>query len=190
MGSNPSTSMGMGTDSNFFRTHDPMSYIHSDIDSQSVVSLGTQANYSDSISNRIMPSFSSSSSVISGTSSRLPGGSNLGNGMGINGTNSSSYAGSIMTQNDLDAESAIGAPSSIVSSSSISGGGPASSSAAPSITYSQSDRLRRRLSNSSMSTNGDNSMQGYKSQASGDHDDDDNRSNYSVAVSQSSFTTF
>lgn len=95
-----------------------------------------------------------------------------------------------MTQNDLDSESALGAPSSIISESD---GRPntasSNSNLAPSITYSQSDRLRRRLSNSSISTNGA-SLQGYKSQASVDQDDDDTRSNYSAAVSQSSFTTF
>jgi regulator of nonsense transcripts 1 len=70
--------------------------------------------------------------------------------------------------------------------------------APPSITYSQSDRLRRRLSLSSTGGSSDlASLAGYKSQAStADRDDEDARSDYSAALSQASglskasFTTF
>lgn len=61
------------------------------------------------------------------------------------------------------------------------------SNAPGSITYSQSDRLRRRLSLSSAGGASDlASLEGYKSQASADPNDDDARSQFSA----NSFTTF
>ncbi|EST09860.1 RNA helicase UPF1, UPF2-interacting domain protein [Kalmanozyma brasiliensis GHG001] len=84
------------------------------------------------------------------------------------------YASSIVSQ-DVDTESLAG-------------------SIAPpaSITYSQSDRLHRRLSLSSMSGASDmTSLDNYKGDGSyaGGHDDDAG-STFSAAISQSSFTTF
>jgi regulator of nonsense transcripts 1 len=118
-----------------------------------------------------LPPFASASSSVSG-SSRL-------NGSGAAG-GAPSYASSIMSQ-DVDNESTAG-----------------SLMAPPSITYSQSDRLRRRLSLSSTGGSSDlASLAGYKSQAStADRDDEDARSDYSAALSQASglskasFTTF
>ncbi|PWN35913.1 uncharacterized protein FA14DRAFT_164568 [Meira miltonrushii] len=102
----------------FYRSHDPIGYIPSD--AQSVTSLGTQAPYP---SNRLPP-FSSAASSISAASSRMmPNGLGHG-GYGYGGGN---YAGSIASQ-DLDNESNAGGPTSSI---------------APSITYSQSDRLKR-----------------------------------------------
>ncbi|KAN0066277.1 ATP-dependent RNA helicase [Thecaphora frezii] len=97
-------------------------------------------------------------------------GRDAGLGAGLNGA----YASSIMSQ-DVDSESVAG------------------STAPPaSITYSQSDRLRRRLSLNSMGGASDlASLEGYKSQGSAlDTQDDDSRSTISAAISQSSFTTF
>ncbi|KAI3487537.1 hypothetical protein L1887_48428 [Cichorium endivia] len=83
------------------------------------------------------------------------------------------YASSIVSQ-DVDEES-------------VAGG-----AASASITYSQSDRLQRRLSLGSIGAGSDaTSLDNYK----GDADyygagDDDGASTFSAAISQSSFTTF
>ncbi|PWZ02792.1 LOW QUALITY PROTEIN: P-loop containing nucleoside triphosphate hydrolase protein [Testicularia cyperi] len=83
------------------------------------------------------------------------------------------YASSIVSQ-DVDTDSVAG-----------------STLPPPSITYSQSDRLHRRLSLSSLGGASDlTSLEGYKSQGSVIEQDDDARSNFSAAISQSSFTTF
>lgn len=84
------------------------------------------------------------------------------------------YASSIVSQ-DVDTESLAGSTAPPVS-----------------ITYSQSDRLHRRLSLSSMSGASDaTSIDNYKGDGSyvGAHDDDAG-STFSAAISQSSFTTF
>ncbi|GAC97823.1 DNA-binding protein SMUBP-2 [Pseudozyma hubeiensis SY62] len=84
------------------------------------------------------------------------------------------YASSIVSQ-DVDTESLAG-----------------STAPSASITYSQSDRLHRRLSLSSMGGASDvTSIDNYKGDGSfvGGHDDDAG-STFSAAISQSSFTTF
>ncbi|MCO5598802.1 hypothetical protein L7F22_052901 [Adiantum nelumboides] len=167
----------------FYRSHDPIGYIPSD--AQSVTSLGTQAPYP---SNRLPP-FSSAASSISAASSRMvPNGLNHG-GMGY-GFGGGHYAGSIASQ-DLDNESNAGGPTSSI---------------APSITYSQSDRLKRangmeigqdqrqNLAGSRIDANALMGFSGlgldtYKGHARG-MEDDDMQSTYSAAMSQDSFTTF
>ncbi|SPO20803.1 probable NAM7 - nonsense-mediated mRNA decay protein, ATP-dependent RNA helicase [Ustilago trichophora] len=142
MNAEADTMARLGTnDLNFFRTHDPMSYIPSD--AQSVTSLGTQATY---------------------PSAHLSVGSMHG-----------PYASSIVSQ-DVDTESLAG-----------------STAASASITYSQSDRLHRRMSLSSMGGASDlTSLDNYKGEGGfgGGGQDDDAASTFSAAISQSSFTTF
>ncbi|CAD6893647.1 unnamed protein product [Tilletia caries] len=159
----------------FYRTHNPMAYIPSD--AQSIASLGTQAPYPAGS----IPFSSGPGSFVSTVNSSL--GPSVKNGArGGNIPSGVSYASSIMTQdvNDGDTESAVGtnrAPST-----------------AASITFSQSDRLSRRMSQSSVGGQSDvasSLMEGYKSQASAiDPSEDDARSTYSAALSQASFTTF
>ncbi|KAF8495310.1 ATP dependent helicase [Gautieria morchelliformis] len=149
-------------DASFYRTHDPLGYIPSDVQS-----LKSQATYSSGL-----PMFT---------------GSNGPFGQGLQRTSSGtkrstygSYASSIVSQD--------AGPSSITDAASIAGSAVPSERAS-SMAYSQSDRLRRRLSYSSLagaSDLGSLSTFDYKSQD--DAVDDDVKSQY--AGTQSGVTVF
>lgn len=162
-GGNAHKSSGpMGSGLGAMRTHDAMSYIPSD--AQSVASLSSQPMFPSAH----LPPFSSK--LNGGMSSSGPG--------SISGSSSITpgYAGSVISQAN-GGTSAIGDNESVAGSSVVS--------------YNQHDRIRRRLSLSSTSGNSDlASLEGYKTQPSTMTDDDDARSTYSAAISQSSFTTF
>lgn len=137
-------------DASFYRTHDPLGYIPSDVQS-----LRSQATYSSGL-----PSFAASSGPFG--QARSSGGQKRSTYGG--------YASSIISQD-------IG-PSSVADTGSVVGG-VAPSDRASSIAYSQSDRLRRRGSLSSMagiSDMGSLSQFDYKSQD--DTIDDDMKSQY------------
>ncbi|CAO1622559.1 unnamed protein product [Parajaminaea phylloscopi] len=144
------------------RTHDAMSYIPSD--ARSVASINTQASMYPSAH---LPPFSSALGASSSVSDL--GDSVNGGGLSAANLRNRGYASSVISQAANDNESVAG--SSMVS-------------------YNQHDRIRRRLSISSNSGVSDlASLEGYKTQVS-TADDDDMRSTYSAAISQSSFTTF
>ena len=147
-------------DSSFYRTHDPLAYIPSD--AQSVKS---QATYSTSSG---IPLFSSHST--SGPFSQSTGG-RKGN------QSYSSYASSIISQdvNGGGDASSVTDSASVVTGGGISGVTPSERS---SIAFSQSDRLRRRLSIGSLAPSDLGST--YKSEMG----DDDGRSQYSAVQSQ------
>lgn len=147
--------------SNALRTHDAMSYIPSD--ARSVASINTQGPMYPAAH---LPPFSSALSSVSG-GSRVS--TSIDGAVTPGGRGPGGYASSIISQAVNDNESVAG--SSMVS-------------------YNQHDRIRRRLSLSSTGGNSDlASLEGYKTQPS-TADDDDMRSTYSAAISQSSFTTF
>lgn len=154
-------------DPSFYRTHDPLGYIPSD--AQSVKSQATYASG--------LPAFTAASGPFSQGLQRANGAKRSQYG--------GSYASSVISQD-------VGS-SSIVDTASVVGsimGAPSERSAA-SIAYSQSDRLRRRLSFSSLGGASDLgsslSALDYKSQDDA-ADLDDMRSQYSH--SQSGFTEF
>jgi regulator of nonsense transcripts 1 len=151
-------------DASFYRTHDATTYIGSD--AQSVKS---QATYSSGIPN-----------FAGGAGPFAPGRGGSGAKRGGYG----GYASSVISQD-------VGGGSIADTGSVIGSGAP--SQRAPSIAYSQSDRLRRRLSQSSMggtSDMGSLSTFDYKSQDDA-ADLDDVRSQYSQShASQSGFTEF
>lgn len=159
-------------DSSFYRTHDPLSYIPSDAQS-----LKSQATYNTASS---IPLFSSH--AASGPFAQ----SGMGGGRKTNQTYSS-YASSIISQdvNGGGDASSIADSASVLGAGGESGRAPSEMSVPSSIAFSQSDRLRRRLSISSMSQSDLGSM--YKSDAG----DDDGRSTYSAIHSQGGgFTEF
>ncbi|KAF4576358.1 hypothetical protein EYR40_000596 [Pleurotus pulmonarius] len=149
-------------DASFYRTHDALSYIPSDVQS-----LRSQATYSSGV-----PMFAATGYL----NPNIP--------RGVNGAKRSaygSYASSIISQDagpNTDTGSVVG---SAVSVSDRSG---------PSVTYNQSDRLRRRTSFSSVagaSDMGSLSQYDYKSQ-DGTADMDDMKSQYNGT--QSGVTVF
>lgn len=147
-------------DASFYRTHDPLGYIPSDVQS-----LRSQATYSSGL-----PLFAATNGPF--------GQQRSGNG-GKRSTYGG-YASSIISQ---DVGNSMADSSSVV-------GGAAPSERASSIAYSQSDRLRRRGSLSSMagaSDMGSLSQFDYKSQDDG-ADLDDMKSQYSGT--QSGVTVF
>ncbi|KAG6880235.1 hypothetical protein C0992_003001 [Termitomyces sp. T32_za158] len=144
-------------DASFYRTHDAMGYIPSDLQS-----VRSQATYSSGL-----PMFN------------VPGPFNAGIPRGVNGTKRStySYASSIVSQ---DVGPSVTDNNSVVGGSSIN------------MTYSQSDRLRRRSSFGSSSVTGASdlgsiSQYDYKSQDDAT-DLDDVKSQY--AGTQSGMTVF
>lgn len=150
-------------DASFYRTHDPLAYIPSDVQS-------VKSTYSTSSG---IPLFSSHPST--GPFSQAASG-RKGN------QSYSSYASSIVSQDVAGASDASSIADSTITGG-ISGVTPSERS---SIAFSQSDRLRRRLSLTSLAPSDLGSM--YKSDAG---HDDDGRSQYSVAQSQAGgFTEF
>ncbi|THH20883.1 hypothetical protein EW146_g550 [Bondarzewia mesenterica] len=153
------TPMSSGTpsrfDTSFYRTHDPLNYIPSDVQS-----LRSQATYSSGL-----PMFSASGPFAAGMQ--------RGSG-GVKRSAYGSYASSIISQ-DGPADS-----------SSIIVGGPSDR-----VAYSQSDRLRRRTSFSSVAGTSEigsmSSAYDYKSQDEA-ADLDDMKSQY--AATQSGVTAF
>src|SRR5258708_38513321 len=146
----PTVSRSSGTpsrfDASFFRAHDPLSYIPADHQA-----LKSQSSYTSGL-----PAFAATSGPFSQTVQRANGSAKHGQ------YTNPGYAGSIISQDPR-------APSTIETSSILG------SSVAPSergghinnIAYSQSDRLRRRLSFSSLagvSDLGSVSAVDYKSQ--------------------------
>lgn len=126
-------------DASFYRTHDPLGYIPSDVQS-----LRSQATYSSGL-----PIFTGTSGPFGQAMTR----SSNGQKRSVYG----GYASSIISQD-------VG-PSSSIDTGSVLGGGI--SGRASSVAYSQSDRLRRRNSFSSMagtSDLGSISQFDYKSQ--------------------------
>jgi len=150
-------------DSSFYRTHDAIGYIPSDAQS-----LRSQATYSSGL-----PMFAGSGAPFGPGAQR--------NGNGTKRSAYGSYASSIISQD--------AGPSSVAETGSVVGG-IAPSERASSIAYSQSDRLRRRTSFSSMtgaSDMGSLSQFDYKSQDES-ADMDDMKSQY--AGTQSGVTVF
>jgi len=153
-------------DASFYRTHDALGYIPSDVQS-----LRSQATYSSSI-----PLFAASGPF--GAVSGIPRGAN-----GAKRSAYGSYASSIISQD------AGPSSSSFADSSSVHGSSAASTNA---IAYSQSDRLQRRSSFGSASVAGASdlgslSQYDYKSQDEAT-DMDDMKSQY--AGTQSGVTVF
>jgi regulator of nonsense transcripts 1 len=150
-------------DASFYRTHDALSFIPSDVQS-----LRSQATYSSGL-----PMFATGGSFGPGAS------------RGANGAKRStygSYASSIISQD--------AGPSSIPDNASIVGSAVGPSERNMGMTYSQSDRLRRRTSFSSIagaSDAGSLSQYDYKSQDEAT-DMDDMKSQY--AGTQSGVTVF
>ncbi|KAG5221017.1 Regulator of nonsense transcript [Salix suchowensis] len=149
-------------DASFYRTHDALSYIPSDVQS-----LRSQATYSSGV-----PMFAATGYL----NANIP--------RGVNGAKRSaygSYASSIISQDagpNTDTGSVVGSAVSV------------SDRLGPSVTYNQSDRLRRRTSFSSVagaSDMGSLSQYDYKSQ-DGTADIDDMRSQYNGT--QSGVTVF
>ena len=141
-------------DASFYRTHDPLGYIPSDVQS-----LKSQATYSSGL-----PMFTGTNGPFGQSLQRTAGGAKR--------STYGSYASSIISQD--------AGPSSVADTGSV---------AASSMAYSQSDRLRRRLSASSLagaSDLGSLSTFDYKSQD--DAGDDDVKSQY--AGTQSGVTVF
>jgi regulator of nonsense transcripts 1 len=166
-------------DSSFYRTHDPLAYIPSDVQS-----VKSQATY---VTSSGIPLFNNhASSGPFAQSSHLGGGG--ANGRKPNQTYSS-YASSILSQDPNGGDNG-----SVADSASMMGGGIGGSSNAPSgvtpserstaasVAFSQSDRLGRRRSFSSLAPS---DLGGYKQGAV----DDDGRSQYSAIQSQG-FTEF
>jgi len=161
-------------DASFYRTHDALGYIPSDVQS-----LRSQATYSSGL-----PMFNT------------PGPFGPGAARGANGTKRSqySYASSIVSQ---DAGPSVTDTSSVVGGGGGGGGGSvrgagAGSGAGANIAYSQSDRLRRRTSFGSASVAGHSdlgslSVYDYKSQDDA-ADLDDMKSQY--AGTQNGVTVF
>ena len=148
-------------DASFYRTHDPLGYIPSDVQS-----LRSQATYSSGL-----PMFA----AAGGPFSQVPRSSG-----GQKRSTYGGYASSIISQ---DVGQSIGDSSSVI-------GGVAPSEHGSSIAYSQSDRLRRRGSLSSMagaSDMGSLSQFDYKSQDDS-ADLDDMKSQYTGT--QSGVTVF
>ena len=161
-------------DPSYYRTHDPLAYIPSDAQSAK-----SQPSYSSGL-----PTFSHPGSFTNGLQrerangapKRAPYGGGGGSTVGGGG-----YASSIISQDigagTTDSGSVLGGPGSVV-------GGPAH------LSYSQADRLRRRLSQSSFAGASDlgSALSGvdYKSQDSAV--DEDLRSQY--GQSNSGFTEF
>ncbi|KAG8968277.1 hypothetical protein FRC03_008143 [Tulasnella sp. 419] len=157
-------------DPTFYRTHDATGYIPAD--AQSVKS---QATYSSGL-----PHFAA---TAGGPFGQQPGRSGVPKRSGYGG-----YASSVISQDvggaNTDASSVIG-----VNSNLGMGGVPTGSVSGASIAFSQSDRLRRRLSQSS-DLGSFASQFDYKSQDDA-ADLDDMRSQYSHSLaSQSGFTEF
>lgn len=145
-------------DASFYRTHDPLGYIPSDVQS-----LRSQATYSSGL-----PMFAGGNGPFSQNvqrSSGAPKRSTYG-----------SYASSIISQDIGNATETGSVAGSVVTSERMG-----------SMAYSQSDRLRRRLSYSSLAGGSDlGSSFDYKSQE--DTGDDDVKSQY--AGTQSGLTVF
>lgn len=149
-------------DASFYRTHDPLGYIPSDVQS-----LRSQATYSSGL-----PMFAATSGPFGQSMQR--------SGNGQKRSTYGGYASSIISQ---DVGPSIADSGSVV-------GGAAPSERASSIAYSQSDRLRRRGSLSSMagvSDTGSLSQFDYKSQDDA-ADLDDMKSQYTGT--QSGVTVF
>ncbi|KZS88332.1 hypothetical protein SISNIDRAFT_262680 [Sistotremastrum niveocremeum HHB9708] len=145
-------------DGSFYRSHDPLSYIPSDVQS-----LKSQATYSSGI-----PVF---------TGSNGPFGQGVQRGSGVKRSAYGSYASSVISQD-------------VSGGSVIESGSVAPSDHGGSIAYSQADRLRRRLSYSSLAGTSDLaslSQFDYKSQDDAT-DLDDMQSQYAPTVS--GITTF
>ena len=156
-------------DPSFYRTHDPLGYIPPD--AQSVKS---QATYASGV-----PAFTAASGPFSQGIQRT------------NGAKRSQYGGAGYASSVISQDPGVG---STIETSSVAGSSVAPSDgpdATNSIAYSQSDRLRRRLSFSSLGGGSDLgsslSALDYKSQDDA-ADLDDMRSQYSH--SQSGFTEF
>lgn len=150
-------------DASFYRTHDPLGYIPSDVQS-----LRSQATYSSGL-----PIFAASGPFGPGAP-RGPGGAKR---------STYSYASSIISQD-------AGPNGSIADNSSVVGSAVGPSERSMGMTYSQSDRLRRRTSFSSVagaSDMGSLSQYDYKSQDEA-ADMDDMKSQY--AGTQSGVTVF
>ncbi|KIJ26431.1 hypothetical protein M422DRAFT_38225 [Sphaerobolus stellatus SS14] len=146
-------------DSSFYRTHDPLGYIPSDVQS-----LKSQATYSSGL-----PMFTGGSGPFAPSMQRTAGGAKR---------STYSYASSIISQD--------AGPGSIAETGSVAGSAVPSDRAS-SMAYSQSDRLRRRLSYSSLAGTSDiGSSFDYKSQD--DIGDDDVKSQY--AGTQTGVTVF
>jgi regulator of nonsense transcripts 1 len=139
-------------DSSFYRTHDALSYIPSDVQS-----LKSQATYSSGL-----PAFAGGAGPFN-PNSRGAGSSKRSAYGG--------YASSVISQ-DTRAGTASDAVSVI--------GSQAPSERTSSVAYSQSDRIRRRASFSSTSDMGSLSTYDYKSQEDA-ADLDDMRSQYSAS---------
>jgi regulator of nonsense transcripts 1 len=150
-------------DASFYRTHDALGYIPSDVQS-----LRSQATYSSGL-----PMFTSG-----------PFGPGIPrNANGVKRSTYGSYASSIISQD-------AGPIGSVTDSSSVVGSAVGMSDRASSMAYSQSDRLRRRTSFSSVagaSDMGSMSQYDYKSQDEA-ADMDDMKSQY--AGTQSGVTVF
>ncbi|KAG8898911.1 hypothetical protein FRB99_007071 [Tulasnella sp. 403] len=149
-------------DSTFFRTHDPTNYIPADLQSQATFSSG-------------VPIFTANGAPFSQA------------GRGSGGPKRNTYAGyasSVISQD-------VGSATTINDSGSVIGG--ATTSSRPSnIAFSQSDRLRRRLSQSSMGGTSDLGSLAFDYKSQDDAADlDDVRSQYSQShASQSGVTEF
>jgi len=155
-------------DSAFFRTHDPTNFIPPDLQSQAAYTSG-------------VPAFAAGA----GPFSSVPRGvTTAGSGAKRNGYGG--YASSIISQ---DVGNAAATDTASVIGSSLA----ASQRQGGNLAFSQSDRLRRRLSQSSLggtSDLGSMSTFDYKSQQDAP-DLDDVRSQYSISrVSQSGLTEF
>ncbi|KAG8877141.1 hypothetical protein FRB98_006858 [Tulasnella sp. 332] len=162
-------------DSTFFRTHDPTSFIPPDLQSQ--------ANYSSGV-----PAFAANAGPFAQVPRAAAGGG--ANGVKRNGYGGGAgYASSIISQDvgngaATDSGSVIG--STLAGPSQRQGG-------QGNIAFSQSDRLRRRLSQSSMGGTSDlGSMSAFDYKSQQDAPDlDDVRSQYSLSrASQSGMTEF